>query len=127
MPDPMLRSFDLTLPSGRNVRFHPMVGKDEALLAKAGDKEGALSLGMLARIDMIDDKPPSLALVQGMSLRDRSALRDAFDEVEGGVDTSLEMVCPKCEHEFDRDLDVSQAGFFFPSRALKRSKKKSST
>jgi hypothetical protein len=39
----------------------------------------------------------------------------------------MDMVCPNCQHEFKKDLDVSQTGFFFPSRALKEWKKKSST
>lgn len=127
MPDPMKRAFETRLPSGLVVRFHPLVGRDEETLAKAQNKEEAISLGILARLDMMDGKPPVLEAIRALGLRDRQALRDAFDEVEGGIDTSLEMQCPNCAVEFDRDLDVGQPGFFFPSRVLKDSKKRSST
>jgi hypothetical protein len=127
MPNPMQRGYETTLSSGLKARFHPLVGREEELLAKAASKAEALSLAMLARLDALGDLPPTLLGVQSLAMRDREALRQAFEGVEGGLDTSLEMQCPSCGVEFDRDLDLGQAGFFFPSRVLKDLKKRSST
>jgi len=126
-PDPTKRLFELDLPSGLKVKFHPLTGAEEETLFKSRGKEEAISLSMLARLDVMGDKAPTLRDVQGLVGRDRAALREAFDAVEGGINTSLEMQCPSCSEEFDRELDVAQAGFFSPSQVLKDSKKKSST
>lgn len=127
MPEPKKRLYERTLPSGAVVRFRPLCGKDEALLAKSKSKDAAVSLSMLLRVELLNGEAPTLAKVQSLSLRDRSALREAFEEIEGGIDTDLELQCSACGHEFEEQLDVGQQGFFFPSAVLKVSKKRSST
>jgi len=127
MPNPKKRIFDVTLPSGKRARFRPLVGRDEEELSKASNSDEAQSLAILMRLEMIEDQPPTIVMVKNLGMRDRNELRDSFDEVEGGIDTSLEMTCPICGTEFEEELDVGQAGFFFPSSARKGSKKKSST
>jgi hypothetical protein len=126
MADPKKRVFDAKMPSGKVVRFRPLIGRDEEKLSKASNSDDAMTLAILARLEMLDDGPPTLATVKGLGLRDRNFLRDAFEDAEGGVDTTMEMQCPNCGHEFDHDLDVGQAGFFFPSSVQKGSKKRSS-
>jgi hypothetical protein len=128
MPDAKKRIFDLTLPSGKLARIHPMTGKDEERLAKFDkNKNDTLSLSILMRMEMLDGKPPTLADVKSLGIRDRNFLRDQFEECEGGLDTEIDMECSECGHEFKRDVDVGQAGFFFPSAIQKSLKPKSST
>jgi hypothetical protein len=127
MPDPMKRIYDIQLPSGKTARYRPLLGKDEESLSKASNSDEAMSLAILMRLEMLSDQPPTIAMVKNLGMRDRNALREAFDNIEGGVDTTLEMTCPICGTEFEEELDVGQAGFFFPSSAQKGSKRKSST
>ena len=126
MTDPRKRIFDSVLPSGKSVRFRPLQGKDEETLAKASSSNDAMTLAILARLEMLDDAPPTLVAVKNLGLQDRNFLRSAFDDIEGGVDTTLDMQCPSCMAEFEQELEVGQAGFFSPSSVQKGSKKRSS-
>ncbi len=125
MPNPTKRVYEGTLPSGKTVRWRPLCGRDEAKMAEIGGDD-QLSIGMLMRLEMLDNKPPTLAGVKDLSSRDRNAMRALFDEQDGGLDTEIDMSCPKCYTDFKRDIDVGQASFFFPSVTQKASKKKSS-
>lgn len=128
MKDPKKRVHDGKLPSGIECRFHPMTGRDEKRLVKFDKhKTDTLSLAILMRLDTLNGKPPHLNDVKNLGLRDRNYLRDCFQETEGGLDTEVELACPACDHEFKREVDVAQQGFFFPSATLRNSKPKSST
>lgn len=126
LPDPMRRVFDETLPSGKKVRFRLGVGADEEKILKIADEEKPSAM-LLARTEMLDGKIPTLNDLKSLSWRDRQALRALMEEKDGGVDTSLDMTCPACGHEFQRELDLGQQGFFFPDRVQKGLKTKSST
>lgn len=128
--DPMKRVWDNTLPvSKKAVRWHVMTGKEEEALSRvsASSKNDQLSLGIAARLDMLGEQPSNLEAVKALGLGDRNFLRERFDEVEGGVETEVELACPNCGEEFKQDLDVSQSGFFFPSRIQKTSKRNTSS
>ncbi len=117
MPDRMKRKFEIELPRSKaKVKFHPMIGREEMKLQQI-DKKGtdSLSLAIILRLDEIDGKAPSLKQVKGMSMVDRQFIRKKFDEVEGGVETEVELDCSSCYQEFKQDLDVGQASFFFPT------------
>jgi len=118
MPDPTKRVFDVTLPSGLSARFRVSTGQDEANMAKLvrrqKHKSDALSQAILMRLEMLGDEKPTLKMVKSLGMRDRNFLRDQFQAVEGGVDTALELECPACGHEWEKDLDLSAANFFFP-------------
>jgi hypothetical protein len=126
MADPMRRVYEVELPLAKvTARFHVMTGVDEEEVAKyAGE---TVSRTIHTRIEQLGDKRPTLAEVQALRMLDREALREAFDDVEAGVDTEIEMKCPDCSHEFATELDIAQQGFFFPSRVRKVSKRKSSS
>lgn len=129
MPEPTKRVYDDTLPSGKMVRFKVLTGKHEEEIAKAsrsgsGDQ---LSISMQVRVELLDGKPASLLDLKKLGVKDRHYLRDRFEEVDGGVDTSMEMECPACGAEFEHSLDVGQVSFFFPSAMKKVSKKRSSS
>ena len=151
MADPLKRVFDARLPSasaikewsnsgedvpepekskptGRTIRFKQLVGKDEEKSTKATGGAEAISTLLGLRILMLDEKPPTIDDLQNLTMSERSYIRDVvFRAGDGGVDTSLDVTCPQCQHEFKRELDITQVGFFFPSAAQKNSKTRSST
>lgn len=120
MADPKARIYDAVLPkSQKKVRYRPLNGGDEEKLNKVLDGADGASAAILLRLEMLDDKPPEMADVKKLGLQDRIWLRKQFDEVEGGVDTTLECTCPFCEHDFERDLKVDDPGFFYPAETQK--------
>lgn len=118
MKDPMKRVYDVELPSGTTARFRVSTGQDEANLSKLTKRQkhkaDALSQALLMRLELLGGEKPTLKMVKSLGMRDRHYLREQFQEVEGGVDTSLELECPSCGHEWEKDLDLSAANFFFP-------------
>lgn len=114
MPDPMCREYHEELPSGRKVSWHPMSGRDNKKRQKHR-KADVLTLNLWVRIDDLDGLRPSMDLIKTLSSRDRDFLRGRFMQVEGGVETTIEVVCPLCDHEFERDVEIGRPGFFFPS------------
>lgn len=124
MKDPTKRVFDVTLPSGLTARFRVSTGGDEERLAKIVKRNkqapDALSQSILMRLELLGDEKPTLQVVKSLGMRDRNFLRDQFQEVEGGVDTALELECPSCGNEWEKDLDLSAASFFFPGGRRRR-------
>lgn len=122
--DKVKRIFTCALPSKKEVIWHPLTTRTEekmnALVINSPNDQ--MSLGMMARIEMIGGQPPTLEAVKGLSMLDRTTLRDAFEAREGGLEDKLEMTCVRCSHEFEATLDIGQTGFFFPSRVKKASK-----
>jgi len=123
MPDPMKRVYDVTLPSGTSARFRVSTGVDEANMSKLRrrqkHKSDALSQSILMRLELLRDEKPTLKMVKSLGMRDRHFLRDKFQEVEGGVNTTLELVCPSCQHDWEKDLDLKASSFFFPGAPQK--------
>lgn len=126
MADPKKRVTEVTLPSGKKARFRIGMGIDEERVAKVPDEEKPSTL-LLTRTEVLDGKVPTMLDIKALSWRDRQALRAAFDDNDGGVDTELDLTCPACNHEFQKELDIGQQGFFFPHLAQKALKTKSST
>lgn len=123
MSDPTTRDRENTLSSGKIVGWHVMDGRDEEWLISHQKKQrDVLTLAILARVDKIDEDKldrksgvkESLGVLKKLSMRERNELRGLFKEEEGTVDTEVEYECPHCNAEFKSDLDVGQAGFFFP-------------
>lgn len=126
MKDPEKRSYEEKLPSGKTVVWHPMCGKDNTKRERF-KKADLLTLNLWVRIDTLDGKPTSMDTIRYLTTRDRDWLRGRFMEVEGGLETTVEVVCPLCRHEFERDIDISTPGFFFPSETRMNWKRKSSS
>jgi len=126
MGDPKTRVFDCTLPSGKTARYHVMTGRHEDKIANLDKGTDGVSLSILARLDLLNGKPPTLAEVKALGMRDRNCLRDQFAEVEGGFNTIVDMECSHCGHKFETELEVNQS-FFTPSATRKNSKRKSSS
>jgi len=133
MGDQRTRNREDRIGADRLVKWHIMSAADEEWLSKKTKrKEDVLTLAMLARVDavevMVDDVltlvevqrdgkgyKRALALLKSLPIRDRNDIRKLFEIHEGSVDTEVEFECPACSHEWKADMDVGQAGFFFPS------------
>jgi hypothetical protein len=114
-------------PTGRAVRFRMLTGKDEEHATSLKGKD-AISVLLGTRLEALDETPVTTADLQNLTLKERLYIRDVlFRKYDGGVDTTLETGCPNCGNEFERELDISQLGFFFPSAARKSWKAKSSS
>lgn len=109
------REFSFMLPgSKRQVRFKHLDGNMEKRLAAL--KEPSISSAMTMRIIEIGGVPPSKKLMAEMSLRDRTALRQAMERVNAGVDTTIISECAACGHRLRTRLE-SEAAFLFPGAA----------
>jgi len=135
MKDQMQRDREDALSTNRRIRWHVMSAADEEWLSKRTKrKEDVLTLAMLARVDAVEidqegdgkyafyeiDREgkgfkKALAALKSLSIRERNDIRRLFDEHEGSVDTEVEFDCPACQYEWKSEMDVGQAGFFFPS------------
>ncbi len=110
------REFSFVLPgSKRKVRFGYLDGHKEKRLAAL--KEPSISSAMLIRLIDIDGSAPSKKLMNEMSLRDRSALRQEMLRVDGGVDTTVETECEVCGTRIRTRLEA-EPGFLFPGVRL---------
>jgi hypothetical protein len=129
MPDPKRRTYPIVLPkSGHKVLMKVLTGRGEDSIARALQSgKDRISTSLLARIDSMNDKPCTLEDLKVLGLMDRNFLRDAWEDNEGGIDTSIDMECPSCAAEYQANVDPSQEGFFNPLAVLKRWNKKSST
>lgn len=109
-------TFEAVLPgSGKKVKFHPMTGADEEKMSTSKlAKESALSASIMARVTEVDGEAVTVQVIKKLSMRDRNYLRRRFEEIEGGVETDIEVSCPKCDTEFKTMVDIGQPGFFFP-------------
>jgi len=119
MDDPYKRTHAAVLPSSKKkVTFTPMTGHGEEQLDQLNKKKtDSLSLAILMRVQEIDGKRPNLDTVKKLGSLDRSFLRKSFEQVEGGVETEVDLDCPECGASFKQELDVGQSSFFFPSES----------
>lgn len=117
MEDRRKRVFDVALPSGKKARYRTSTGADSLEVQKIirKSKADSISLMMMMRLEILEDEKPTLEMVKKLGMRDRQALRAAMNESEGGVDTTLELECPSCGHEWEKELNVGAQAFFFPS------------
>jgi len=127
MPNPKLRIYDGKTSTGKTFKFHPLSGRDEAQISDLGAMGDGLSLSIMVRLESLNDTLPTIETIKALSSRERNEMRSTFDEADGGIDTEVEMECPKCGDTFRRDIDASQASFFFPSAVRRNSKGRSST
>ncbi len=110
------REFSFQLPgSERTVRYGYLDGHREKRLAAL--KEPSISSAMLMRLIDVDGTAPSKKLMNEMSLRDRSALRQEMVRVDAGIDTTVEVDCEVCGTTIRTRLEA-EPGFLFPGVRL---------
>jgi len=119
MVDPKVRSLTLTTPRGREVVLSPMDGIREERLSTIKNENDKATLALAARVVTMQGKPATIGDLKALSLSERNFLRDSYQDLEGGVDTTVEITCPKCAASFKNELDITQRAFFFPSAAKK--------
>jgi hypothetical protein len=110
--------FETKLPrDGRRVWFRLMTGSDEARAAAAlkGGKDGMLLTALALRIVEVEGvaERDKRAFLEDMEMADATALLDRFEEVDGGVETTLEVECPSCLGVQEVELPFER-GFFLP-------------
>ena len=105
------REFEVTLPSGKKVRFVYLDGHKEKRLASMN--EPSISAAMMIRILEIDGAAPNKKALAEMSMRDRSALRAEMLKVDAGIDTELDLECESCGSHIRTRLEA-EPGFLFP-------------
>lgn len=109
--------FEVELPGGDLVRFHVPRGKHE----NAGRVNGLdrLSSAVLARLEQLGDATDRRQMADALGelgLDELDFLLEEMEKVDGGVETSFEVVCPECEWEtsvvlpFDRTFFMPKAG-----------------
>lgn len=134
MEDPSVRFYNVELPKSKNpdgspvvVRMKVLTGRGEEAISKAANRgKDVISTAIFCRIEEFNGKPCTMNDLKRLPLSDRNFLREQWEGREGGVDTEVTCDCPFCGYEYNTELDVSQAGFFNPSAALRGWKKRSS-
>lgn len=112
--DKKKRIFECTLNSGKKVVFKIMTGMEDAQLA-VGDEDKTVSDIMLMRVITINGKPPMLHDLKKMSLKDRKKLRGEMGKADNaGMDSEIEIQCPKCSRIKKDTLRYDSADFFYP-------------
>lgn len=110
---------EVVTPSGIRVVWRALVGTDEEAISNVRENHPANLPTAVMRFRMIslDGEQATNESLADLTSSDRVFLRNHFDEVEGGIDTSVEIVCdnPECLHEFKRKLNLGHENFFFPS------------
>lgn len=103
---------ETVLPSGRRLRWRVMDAEIDAKVERIVTEKNKASAGLYARCTELDDKPPALSDIVGLSMRDRSTFRDEIDKKEGKVDDEYEATCPKCSHKYVGELQLDGKSFF---------------
>lgn len=122
-----LNEFETTIDQGeyegRLITFKLQTAEDDKktrrIIANASDRLVVASLA--SRIVRIDDVPRGgLAIfLDDLELPVLLSLLDAFDEVDGGVETKFDIQCPECAFMFEVDLPLGR-DFFLPSTSRRR-------
>lgn len=115
MPDPAKRVFEAELPRNNRVKFKPLRVKDEQFKSQIGSDTDRATISIMSRIIELNGKRATLDGLKKLGMPIRTAMRKAFEAVEGGVDTTMEYKCTSCSYEFEKELDINQRGFFSPS------------
>lgn len=130
--DDQIEPFSFTLPiSKKNIKFRFMRGKDELKLVQnreyrlntfnADQVDNTLferfSL-VVEEYDSIVDKLKIDRELKGLIAGDAAALREKMVEVEPGVETIAQVVCPSCGEDSSVDVPLSTS-FFTLSKTKK--------
>ena len=122
MKNPLERVWNGVLPrSKKPYVMRVQTGLEEDKVAQAGvDGKDILSTVLLVRLVELDGvSPVTLQMVKQLGLADRNHLRDDMKSHEGDIDSSVDIKCPHCMHEFKREIDIGDSGFFFPTATPK--------
>lgn len=110
--------FETTLSDGRRCWFRLQTGAHEAAAASAlrSSSGRVLVTALSHRIDEIEGIPKGMPIsryLEELDMRDIMDLLSLFDEVDGGVETDINVECPACGTEQTIALPFG-ADFFMP-------------
>jgi len=124
MRDPSKRRFETVLTTGKKIQWHIMSSEDEEWLTKKiKAQEDVLTLGLMARVEKVDedtvdrtgDYKGAVRILKGLRLIERREIRSTTKEHEGSVDTTVEFSCKFCGNDWASELNIGRPDFFFPS------------
>lgn len=108
------------------IKYRVSTGKDERNLIKyretmvkgfghnaTDDTLIRRNVMLITQIESITNKIEIENIVNNLSLKDSSYLRDRINDPGFGIDTTVEMICPYCYNEWRLELPID-ANFFFP-------------
>jgi hypothetical protein len=119
-------AFKFSLPvSKKTVTFKLATGKDEQELiaaAEAKKKRGITNISPIStrlltaiiEVDGITDRGTIAKFVQYMPARDSLELRKFMDEVEPGVQTTIDFACSSCDHGEEIEMPFG-LNFLYPN------------
>lgn len=121
--DPAKRRVKLPLPkSGKLAILKVLSASGERRIAEMRPSmKDVKSAAIIARLDALDDQPLSgsnsadLDLVKSLPVADRRRIINAFNVMEGSIETEVELSCQRaaCGKSWKFDLDLGQV-FFSP-------------
>jgi hypothetical protein len=111
-----VRVAEVTLPSGKKAKIRPLLIEDAARTESMKlEGEGRVSMSIWLRLVELDGNAnPTLEDVKGLLYADRIYIREAFDQMEGGIETELPIRCDFCGKHFKSYLDIARIEFFSP-------------
>jgi hypothetical protein len=115
------KSWTVTV-QGKKVNFRIGVAKDQILANKLKQthKDKPTEIGLSLRIVDIEgvDRAKLLDWISDLTAGEADVLQEAFDAIEPGVETDIEVQCQECRQEFTVALPFGQ---FFLRRRSKAS------
>lgn len=109
--------FSTRLPSGVTVWFRLLTGADEQKLSRVRRQAGAQFLSVLLAFRVIEIEgikaEDKKSFLTDLTLQDAAHLLSAFDAVDCGVETSVDIECPECLAQQEVELPFD-ANFFIP-------------
>jgi hypothetical protein len=105
---------------GATVTYKLTVGADERAAMSLVQESPTIIDMLVPRIiriqqaDKVIARPKDVAaFLKDCRAADLTTMFDAFEAVDGGIDTALEVICPRCREYMDVSLPFD-AGFFLP-------------
>jgi len=107
------------LRDGRSVDFRILTGKGEREATKSSRfiKDKLFTASLAARVTAIEGVSPAdlVAFIDEMDLGDVNDLIQRLDEMDGGIDTALNVQCSECGNVMEMNLPLGRE-FWLPSR-----------
>jgi hypothetical protein len=120
---PGKNEFDFLLPTGKQVTFKFLTGKDEEEITATQEKMKKIGMAdnlittrlqySLVSVGNERDKGKISLYIRKMPARDSLALRQYIDKVEPGVEMRQVAECTACGHADEVDVPMG-VGFFWP-------------
>lgn len=111
---------DVVLPVSKSrckVRLLRGSDEDRYVTEMTENKSEQPTTNLLYRVVSINDAPVTKKMLKNLPGADRRFLTNFCDEIEGGLDSEIVLVCDNadCGHKFTAHIDFGNKNFFFPS------------